>query len=134
MDLVVKGIGGKDSGTHRRKLEDKFAKLERHEPRLLWAEVRLTWESNPRVDGGHHVEASCSNSHKTFHAKSSGASLETAIDQVVERLDRQMADHDNKRRRKLIEGANRVKSGQFLSTPEEEEPSIEEALPSEELE
>jgi ribosomal subunit interface protein len=119
MDLIVKGIGGRVSGSHRSKLERKFAKLERHEPKLMRAEVHLTWESKPSVNGGHHVEASCSTTRHTFHARGSGTSLEAAIDQMVERLDRQMADFDDKRRRKLLDGANRVKSAQFSSQPEE---------------
>lgn len=112
MDLVVKVTKGRVPGRARQVVERKVARLARHDSRVRRVEVHLIQEANPRVNGGNRVEASCWTDRRSFHASGAGETLDVAIDQVVSRLDRQLADHAGKRRRKLIEGANRVKSGQ----------------------
>lgn len=111
MDLVVKATKGRVPGRAREVVERKVARLSRHDSKVRRVEVNLI-QNNPRVDGGNRVEASCWTDRRSFHATGAGESLEVAIDRVVSRLDRQLAGHAGKRRRKLIEGANRVKSGQ----------------------
>ncbi len=112
MDLVVKGRGARVSSRARQVIERKVDRLVRHEPRIQRIEVLVNEESNPRVTGRHRVEASCRTPRRTFHASATGSSLDATIDQVMRRLSRQLADHQGRRRAKLIEGANRVKSGQ----------------------
>jgi ribosomal subunit interface protein len=111
MDLVVKATKGRVPARARQVVERKVARLSRHDSRVRRVEVHLIQEA-PRVSGGNRVEASCWTDRRSFHASGAGDSLEVVIDQVVSRLDRQLAGHAGKRRRKLIEGANRVKSGQ----------------------
>ncbi len=113
MDLVVKGRGVRVSNHARQVIERKVGRLVRQEPRVQRVEVLVNEEPNPRVDGGHRVDASCRTPRRTFHATAAGSSLDTAIDQVMRRLSRQLADHYGKRRARLIEGANRVKSGRI---------------------
>lgn len=124
MDLVVKTAGTRVSDQIRRRLERKLTKLERHGQRVRRAEVRVIKEPNPRVNGGHRVEASCWAARRRFHASGAGSNVEAAIDQVIQRLERQLSDHEGKRRAKVIEGANRVKSGR-IHTQEDSSPSEE---------
>lgn len=112
MDVVVKATKGRVPGRARQIVERKAARLARHDSRVRRVEVHVIQEANRRVNGGHRVEGSCWTDRRSFHARGTGDSLEVAIDQVVSRLDRQLTGHAGKRRRKLIDGANRVKSGQ----------------------
>jgi ribosomal subunit interface protein len=114
MDLVVKSRGGKVSDHTRRVVERKVARMARREPKLQWVEFEFIEAPNPRVDGGHRVEASCRLPRRTFRATAAGANVDALVDQAIARLQRQISDHGGKRRAQLIEGANRVKSGQVL--------------------
>ena len=118
MDLVVRATKGRVPPRARQVVERKVARLARHDSRVRRVEVHLIHEANPRVDGGNRVEASCWTDRRSFHASGAGETLEVAIDRVVSRLDRQLAGHAGKRRRKLIEGANRVKSRQVSNRHE----------------
>lgn len=113
MDLIVKSTGGAVSTHAREVVERKMARLARHDPRVRRVEVHLVQEPNPRVNGGNRVEASCWTGRRHFHATAGGSSVDAAIERVVSRLDRQISAHAGKRRRKLLDGANRVKSRQI---------------------
>lgn len=123
MDLVLKSTNGRVTPHAREVAERKAARLARHDPRIQRVEMNINEEPNPRVNGGHRVEASCWSGRARFHATSGGSNLDVAIEQAIARLDRQITGHQGKRRRKLIEGANRVKSGQIaaVEAPPEEE-------------
>lgn len=125
MDVVVKGRKVRVSPQTRNRLERKAAHLARLEPRLQRLEVEIIRE-NPRIDGGHRVEASCRARRRTFRATGTGTDLEAAVDQMVERLERQITDDGRKRRARLIEGANRVKSGRIAASREQTPASPEE--------
>lgn len=112
MDVVVRATRGRVPARARQVVERKVTRLSRHDSRVQRVEVHLIQEANPRVNGGNRVEASLWTDRRSFHARGAGGSLDAAIDQVVSRLDRQLTGHAGKRRRKLIEGANRVKSRQ----------------------
>jgi len=121
MDLVVKSTGGTVSSHARQVVERKVARLARHDPRVRRVEVHLVQEPNPRVNGGNTVEASCWTGRRRFNATAGGSSVDTAIEQVVSRLDRQISAEVGKRRRRLLDGANRVKSRQI---PTDEGPRL----------
>jgi ribosomal subunit interface protein len=118
MDLVVKGRGGKVPGPTRTYVERKLAHLARVDPRLGWAEVELIRETRGRIGGGHRVEASCRSGRKVFRASASASSPEAAVDRMMERLERQIIQEHERHRAKMLEGANRVKSGR-MPTPSE---------------
>lgn len=126
MDLVVKGKGGRVSPQTRDRVEQKVRRLVRHEPRVQRVEIQVVEEPSPRVAGGHRVEASARTPRRTFHASARGPNLDLAIEQVISRLDRQLGDHEGRRRAKMIDGANRVKSGRIRSTPAPAPPMKEE--------
>jgi ribosomal subunit interface protein len=115
MDLVVKGRGTKVTDHLRHVIERKLERLTRHEPRVQRVEVEVIEEPNPRVDGGHRVEATCWTNRVTFHATARGRNMDGLVDRVVHRLERQISDHHSKRRRRLIDGANKLKSAQLGS-------------------
>ncbi|MFN3309463.1 MAG: HPF/RaiA family ribosome-associated protein [Anaerolineales bacterium] len=63
-----------------------------------------------RGDEFHRVEAAFDTPRRTFRAHADAPDVEAALDAVVEKLERQLRDHREKRRAKLIAGASRVKS------------------------
>jgi ribosomal subunit interface protein len=110
MDLVVKGRGDRVSGQTRGRVERKLDRLSRLDGRIGRVEVEVIREPSPRVDGGHRVEASCRSSRRTFRASATGADVDSALDRAVERLERQIARDHDRRRSRMLDGANRIKS------------------------
>ncbi|HZA61066.1 MAG TPA: ribosome-associated translation inhibitor RaiA [Actinomycetota bacterium] len=110
MDLVVKSRGGRVSGLARQRIERKAAKLERLEGRIQRIEVEVIKEPTPRVNGGHRVEASARTARRTFRASAAGSDVDTAVERVLSRLGRQVTEEHKRRRTRMIDGANRVKS------------------------
>jgi ribosomal subunit interface protein len=110
LDLVVKGRGGRVSSQTKQRVERKMARLTRLEPRIQRLEVELIHQPNPRVDGGYRVEAACWASRRTFRATGTGSDFDAALDQVSERLERQLTDEHGKRRTRRVSSPNRLKS------------------------
>ena len=120
MELVVKGRHTRVSPQVRQRIERKLARLGRLNRRVQWMEVELTEEPRGRIGGGHRVEASCRTPRRTFRASATGEDVDSALDRLVSRLERQLKEDRGKRRARLLEGANRVKSR--LISPNREEP------------
>lgn len=110
MDLVVKGRGDRVSAQARIRLERKLARLGRLDRRVDRVEVEVTHQPSRRVEGGHRVDASCRSSRRTYRATATGTDLDAALDRAVERLERQVADDHDRRRTRMLNGANRLKS------------------------
>jgi len=110
MDLVLNGRGARITEHLRRVTEHKLSRLERMHPRLIRLEVEVIHEKNPRRGGAHRVEAVAAAPRKTYRAKADASDVEAALDALVEKLERQIRDHNEKRRTRLITGASRVKS------------------------
>jgi ribosomal subunit interface protein len=117
MDLVLTGRGTRVNEHLRQVTRHKLARLDRIEPRLLRLEVEVVSEKNPRQGGAHRVEAVASTPRKTYRAHADARDVAAALDLVVERLERQIRDHHEKRRARLLAGAGRVKSAQVASAP-----------------
>ncbi|MEX0991049.1 MAG: ribosome-associated translation inhibitor RaiA [Actinomycetota bacterium] len=112
MDIVVKGRGVRLTRSLHAVTEEKLAKIPHWEPRATRAEVQFIAEHNPKLDGVKRVEAAVDTPKKRFRAHGQGPGYEAALDQMVERLGRQMREHREKKRRAVIHGANRLKSAQ----------------------
>jgi ribosomal subunit interface protein len=112
MDLVLNGRGTRITERLRQVTEHKLARLERMEPKITRLEVEVIHEKNPRLGGAHRVEAVAAAPRKTYRASADARDVESALDVLVEKLERQIRDHREKRRTRLITGASRVKSGQ----------------------
>ncbi|HEX2030620.1 MAG TPA: ribosome-associated translation inhibitor RaiA [Actinomycetota bacterium] len=110
MELVVKGRGDRVSAQAKIHLERKLARLARLDPRVGRVEVEVIRQPSRRVDGGHRVEASCRSSRRTYRARATGTDLDAALDRAVGRLERQIADDHARRRTRMLNGANRLKS------------------------
>ncbi len=117
MDLVLKGRGVRITDPVRRTAEHKLSKIERFEPRVVRLEVELIEERNPRIDGSHRVEVTCETARQTFRAQGSGPDVESALDQVIQRLERQISTRRGKLRDRWTRRGNRLQSPR--TSPEE---------------
>ena len=117
MDLDVIGRGTRITDHLRQVAEHKLGRLERMEPKLTRLQIEVISEKNPRQGGIRRVEAVADTPRKTFRAHADAYEVESALDVIAEKLERQIRDHHKKRRARLIAGASRVKSAQ--ATPEE---------------
>ena len=114
MELVLKGRGTRVAPRVRQVTEHKLGRLERIEPALTRVEVVVTVEKNPRQGGLHRVEAAASTPRKTYRAHAGAKDVDSALDVVAERLERQILDHHTRRRAQRIGGAGRVNSAQTV--------------------
>lgn len=107
---MLKSRGDRVTDQFRRTAAGKLAKIQRMEPRVIRVEIEVIEERNPRQDGAKRLEASLQLPRRTFRAKAQGPDLDIALDQLVERLERQLRDHHGKRRNRLLGGGSRLKS------------------------
>jgi ribosomal subunit interface protein len=96
MDVVLKGRGVRITEQMRKRAEGKLAKIGRIDPRVSRLEVEITLEHNPRIDGSHRVEVACARGRRVFRAHAAGQDVEGALDQVIRRLERQLASYRDK--------------------------------------
>ena len=121
MELVLKGRGAPVAQRLRQVTEHKLARIERLEPTLTRLEVVVTVERNPRQGGLHRIEAAAATPRKTYRAHADATDVDSALDVVAERLERQILDHHNRRRTRRKASAGRVKSAQAPAAEEAEE-------------
>jgi ribosome hibernation promoting factor len=124
MDLVLNGRGAHITDRVRQAAAHKLARLERMEPNVTRLEVEIISEKNPRQGGSHRVEAAFDTPRRTYRATADAKDVESALDVVVEKLERQIRDHHEKKRTKLIAGASRVKSANNQEKPPAEEREV----------
>ena len=98
MDVIIKGRGLRITDQIRRTAEHKLGKLARIDPRVTRLEVEVTKEPNPRIDGGHRVEITCSTPRRVFRAHAGAQDFASALDQVIRRLERQLTSYRGKLR------------------------------------
>jgi len=98
LDLVLKGRGVRITDQVRRVAEHKLGKLGRIEPRVTRLEVEVIGERNPRIDGSHRVEITCDTLRHVFRAAGSGQDIDSALDQVIAKLERQFSTYRGKLR------------------------------------
>jgi ribosomal subunit interface protein len=102
MELTFTGRGLQVTDELRETAEHKLAPLARMEPRTTRVELEFIAEHYPRLDGVKRVEAQLVVPRKTFRAHAEADDVPTAIDRVVERLERQLRDHHGKRRSRML--------------------------------
>jgi ribosomal subunit interface protein len=118
MDLVVKGRGERLGSVTRERVERKLLRLQRFDGRLDMVELEVIREARGRIGGGHRVEAFARAGRRTFRASATGDDVDTALDRLVRRLERQISEDHRKRRSRLLTWASRVKSRQPRQLPE----------------
>lgn len=85
----------------RETAEHKLAAISRLEPRVTRIDLEFISEHHPHLDGTTRVEAAVYVPRKTFRAEAEAVDVPTALDRVVERLERQIRDHHGKRRKRM---------------------------------
>lgn len=111
MEMLLRGRGARITDRIREVADRKLGRLGRMEPKLTRLQVEVISEKNPRQGGAHRVEAVAETPRKKYRAHADARDVELAIDAVAEKLERQIRDHHEKRRARLLTGAGRVKSG-----------------------
>ena len=68
----------------------KLAKMERYDARILSMNVEFSEERNPRVADQNRVEVTCTTRSHVIRAEAAGPDPLSAVDRVVDRLERQV--------------------------------------------
>ena len=97
MEFTFKGRGLRISEEIRQVARHKLARLARMEPRATLVEIEVIVQRNPRLPP-FRVDGALIRPRKTFRAHGEGPDAPTAVDQLAERLERQVRDDHSRRR------------------------------------
>ena len=100
MRLQVKGKNLEVSDSIRRYAEEKLGKLERKLADPTRVELELSLERNPSVAANHVAEATIWTKGPTLRAREASQDMRASIDQLVDKLERQVTRYREKRRRR----------------------------------
>src|SRR5256885_12089504 len=100
MRLQVKGKNLDVSDSIRSYAEEKLAKLERQLADPTQIELELSVERNPSVAANHVAEATIWTKGPTLRAREASQDMRASIDQLVDKLERQVTRYREKRRRR----------------------------------
>src|SRR4051794_5456336 len=98
MRLQVKGKNIEVSPSIRTYAEEKIGKLSRQLADPTSVEVELAVEKNPSIAASHVAEATIWTKGPTLRARESSADMKMSIDQLVDKLERQVKRYREKRR------------------------------------
>jgi putative sigma-54 modulation protein len=106
MQVTVKGKNTDVPDKLRALAERKLAKVQRFDDRILSMDVEFSEERNPRVADAHRVEVTLTTKHRLVRARASASDPAAAVDQVIDRLKRQITKLKGRRvdRTKHAEG------------------------------
>jgi ribosomal subunit interface protein len=90
MQVTVKGKNTTVPERVRTRAEHKLAKLQRFDDRILAMDVEFSEERNPRVADPHRVEVTLTTKAGLVRAHANATDPAAAVDQVVDRLERQV--------------------------------------------
>src|ERR671936_2605875 len=99
MQLRVKGKNVEVTETIRAYAEEKLRKLERHLNDPTRVEIELAVERNPSISQNHVAEATVWTKGPILRAREASADHKASIDQLVDKLERQVKRYREKRRR-----------------------------------
>ncbi len=100
MRLQVKGRNVEVTESIRRYAEEKLGKLERQLADPTQVELELAVETNPSIANDHIAEATIWTKGPTLRARESSSAFEASIDQIVDKLERQVKRYREKRSRR----------------------------------
>jgi putative sigma-54 modulation protein len=100
MRLQVKGKNVEVSDSIRQYAEEKLAKLERQLADPTQIELELTVERNPSIAANHVAEATIWTKGPTLRARESAEDMRASIDQLVDKLERQVIRYREKKQRR----------------------------------
>jgi putative sigma-54 modulation protein len=116
MRLEVKGRNVEVSEAIRRYAEEKLGRLERQLADPTQVELELAVEQNPSIAANHIAEATIWTKGPTLRARESSSAFEASIDQLVDKLERQVQRYRAKRSRR--EAGRRVGNGSVPDEPQ----------------
>jgi len=119
MRLQVKGRNVEVTDSIRRYAEDKLGKLDRQLADPTEVELELAIEHNPSIADNHVAEATIRTKGPTLRAREASADMKASIDQLVDKLERQIERYRDKRVREPRRVARKPKSDS-VGTDEEE--------------
>ena len=97
MQVTVKGKNTGVPEKLRARAVRKLAKLQRFDDRILAMDVEFSEERNPRVADPHRVEVTLTTKSGLVRAHANAADPAAAVDQVVDRLERQVKKRKGRR-------------------------------------
>ena len=126
MILHVKGRNIEVSDAIRRYAETKLRKLERQLHDNARVELELAAERNPSIAANHVAEATIRSKGPVLRAREAASDPKAAIDQLVDKLERQVARYRARRRRRPPRGSSAALEAEAGSRPmvRETEPRI----------
>jgi len=98
MQVTVKGKNVDVPEQVKDQATRKLSKISRFDDRILTMDVEFSEERNPRVADQYRVEVTCTTKAHLIRAEASGADPVSAVDRVVERLERQVKKLKGRRR------------------------------------
>jgi putative sigma-54 modulation protein len=119
MRLQVKGKNVEVNDSIRRYAEEKLGKLDRQLHELTQVELELCVEKNPSISANQIAEATIWTKGPTLRAREASEDMKSSIDQLTDKLLRQVEHYRAKRNRKHARG-NGVPPGGPMSIPDDE--------------
>jgi putative sigma-54 modulation protein len=123
MRLQVKGKNLEVSDSIRKYAEEKLGKLNRQLHELTQVELELCVEKNPSIAQNQVAEATVWTKGPTLRAREASTDMKASIDQLTEKLLRQVEHYRAKRTRRQARG-NGIPPGGPMSIDEETGPNI----------
>src|ERR687883_1289426 len=102
MRLQVKGKNHEVSESIRRYAEDKLRKLDRQLHELTQVELELSVERNPSISANQVAEATVWTKGPTLRAREASSDMKASIDQLTEKLLKQIEHYRAKRSRRQM--------------------------------
>jgi ribosomal subunit interface protein len=125
MELTCTGRGIHVTDEMRRAAERKLSRVERLETRAVRLDVEVIVEKNPRRAHLKRLEAALVTPRRTYRAHAEDPEFDSALDAVVERLERQVRDHHERRRARVLSGARSVTNRDGLESAHPNEASAD---------
>jgi putative sigma-54 modulation protein len=124
MRLQVKGKNLEVSDTIRRYAEEKLGKLNRQLHELTQVELELCVEKNPSIAANQIAEATVWTKGPTLRAREASTDMKASIDQLTEKLLRQVEHYRAKRTNRRQARGNGIPTGGPMALEEEAGPEI----------
>ena len=124
MRLQVKGRNVEVTESLRTYAEQKLAKLERKLGDATQVELELRVEKNPSIALNQVAEATVWTKGPTLRAREASRDMKASIDQLTEKLLRQVTDYREKRTRPYVRYRDNGGVAQMPEAPDESEPTI----------
>jgi len=122
MDMTIRGRGVRITEQQRVRAEHKVQKLARIDKRADRIEIEVHSERNSRENGTKRLEGTLVLPRRTLRASASAPDVDSGLDLLVERLERQVRDYREKRKKRLLPSGNRLKSPRIAPKDDAGEP------------